>query len=849
MTIQTIQIATGTDDAEETISDGDVLTNSSDLGINREGASTKNMVGFRFQGLNAPQGSLINDAYITFFVDETDSSADLTVPIWAEDVDDARTFTTTNSDISNRTKTGHVVYWPITTDWDTLNAEHDTIDISPIVQEVVARPGWSAGNDIVIIIGEDPTTTNKRTAISYEGGFTVSRQPKLTVDWDVGTYDAWSDAGVSYSIGGGRTYGGVDYECNTAHTSAAYANLVSNGDFESGTTGWTSTFTSFAVNAGDDGDEAKLTANSASYMQLYQNGIALKNSTDYRFTCDAYSSNGTDAVVQTIKDSSPFNGRGLNSTLALTTTRQSFTVNFTSISDAATGTNRFRFSAPTGGSGVTFYLDNAILVESASLLPSDSPYWDVYVGATPLVIQDATHGHTADAPTLASNYALTIAESSHGHSVDNVALSTAYSLSVDATAHGHTAEQPSITPAYSLAIQSATHGHAADGASLATAYSLSVADSGHGHAADAPTLGVSLTIQSATHSHGVDAPTLASSYSLTVADSSHGHTAGNVSLSGNIVLAIQSATHGHAADGQTLSTAYALTVADSSHAHTVEQPTPTVSYALTVAESAHGHTAGGVSLSAGQYSLTIADATHGHTAEQPSLAVAGSLVIQSALHGHNADEPSITPSYALTIAESAHGHSTEAPTLATAYALTVADAQHGHSAENATLIAAGSLTIQSATHGHTADAPTLGTAYSLNVEGAAHSHTADNLAISAGNPTLTIQSTSHGHTADGLALSTAYSLTVESATHGHTADNLDIDELLSLVIDSATHGHTVDALLLTVALMIDNASHAHAADVVQFSSSIYVVDERVEMAFSKNRRVEMAFNVSERVEL
>ncbi|MEJ2261757.1 MAG: hypothetical protein P8X83_08960 [Nitrosopumilaceae archaeon] len=49
--------------------------------------------------------------------------------------------------------------------WNTVNEKHSTPDISPLVQEVVDRPGWSIGNSMAFIITGD----GERTAEAYDG--------------------------------------------------------------------------------------------------------------------------------------------------------------------------------------------------------------------------------------------------------------------------------------------------------------------------------------------------------------------------------------------------------------------------------------------------------------------------------------------------------------------------------------------------------------------------------------------------------------------------------------------------------------------------------------------------------
>jgi len=184
-TSYTQEISTGSNDAEENNSggsnDGDVNISGNDLEMPDDGG-TNQIIGLRFTGVNIPAGSTITSASIEFTADETDSST-VTLDIWGEDVDDASTFTgCTNEcgDISGRTKTSSQVTWSNIPSWNNGEQGPDTTtpDLSAIIQEVIDRPGWSNGNNIVFII--EGSGTNERVAESVEGG---PNAPTLTINW------------------------------------------------------------------------------------------------------------------------------------------------------------------------------------------------------------------------------------------------------------------------------------------------------------------------------------------------------------------------------------------------------------------------------------------------------------------------------------------------------------------------------------------------------------------------------------------------------------------------------------------------------------------------------------------
>ena len=186
------QVAQGSDDAEEAVSSGNMSLTSSDLELISDG-STAQLVGIRFQAVEIPQGATITNAFIEFETDETNSGA-TSVTIQGEDVDDAPTFTTGNSNISNRTRTTASVAWNSIPAWNTTSERHVTPDLTAIVQEIVDRGGWSPGNDMVFII----TGSGERTAESFNGE--SANSPILRVEFD----------GINPAPGAALCYGVAD---------------------------------------------------------------------------------------------------------------------------------------------------------------------------------------------------------------------------------------------------------------------------------------------------------------------------------------------------------------------------------------------------------------------------------------------------------------------------------------------------------------------------------------------------------------------------------------------------------------------------------------------------------------
>jgi hypothetical protein len=132
-------------------------------------------------GVGIPQGATIVNAYVQFQVDEPNSVA-TSLTIEGEAVDDAPTFTYAAGNISSRARTTAAVSWspvPWTTKGE-AGPDQRTPDITPVIQEIVSRPGWSSGNSLVIIV----TETGERVAESYNGD--QDGAPLLHVEYSTG---------------------------------------------------------------------------------------------------------------------------------------------------------------------------------------------------------------------------------------------------------------------------------------------------------------------------------------------------------------------------------------------------------------------------------------------------------------------------------------------------------------------------------------------------------------------------------------------------------------------------------------------------------------------------------------
>ena len=111
-------------------------------------------VGLRFTNIDIPQDALILNAYLQFdsWAASTDSTS---VVIWTEDSEDAPAIMDVDYNISSRVKTAESVPWIDIPAWSTgglSGPDQQTPELASIIQPIVDKTGWVAGNNLCFII-------------------------------------------------------------------------------------------------------------------------------------------------------------------------------------------------------------------------------------------------------------------------------------------------------------------------------------------------------------------------------------------------------------------------------------------------------------------------------------------------------------------------------------------------------------------------------------------------------------------------------------------------------------------------------------------------------------------------
>lgn len=160
-----VRVASSSDDAEELMTTNDVDLVDGDLELTDDLGVTQT-VGMRFDNVSVPAGATITSAWIQFQTAEV-GTGPVNLTLRGEAADDAAPFASVASNISGRALTTASVAWSPGS-WDTVGEtgpNQQSPDIAPIIQEIIDRPGWAAGNALAVVVSGSGT----RTAQSFDG--------------------------------------------------------------------------------------------------------------------------------------------------------------------------------------------------------------------------------------------------------------------------------------------------------------------------------------------------------------------------------------------------------------------------------------------------------------------------------------------------------------------------------------------------------------------------------------------------------------------------------------------------------------------------------------------------------
>ena len=154
------QVTASQDDAEQI--DTDLYLTSDTLEMTTDGYGTRN-IGYRFRDLDIANGATIVSAHLQFRAQNSDSDS-TSLTFHGHNVDNSEGFADGHgTDVASRDLTTASETWANVESW-TDGQWYTSPNLSSVVNEVVSRPGWEAGNDLSFIV----SGSGLRRAHSYD---------------------------------------------------------------------------------------------------------------------------------------------------------------------------------------------------------------------------------------------------------------------------------------------------------------------------------------------------------------------------------------------------------------------------------------------------------------------------------------------------------------------------------------------------------------------------------------------------------------------------------------------------------------------------------------------------------
>lgn len=186
------QVGASTDDASQNgAGDNANLTLTEDYVGDFSGTGTWTS-GSRFTTINIAKGSTIDTATISFKASWAGDAAVETL-IYGDDIDDSVTFSQAEgpTDRMAAKTTANITWDPGAWIGDAFNASPD---ISTIIQEIIDRAGWSANNDLSILVTDD-SGGSWESKEYYTFDNAAGDAPKLDITYTAGSSDTCTYGG------------------------------------------------------------------------------------------------------------------------------------------------------------------------------------------------------------------------------------------------------------------------------------------------------------------------------------------------------------------------------------------------------------------------------------------------------------------------------------------------------------------------------------------------------------------------------------------------------------------------------------------------------------------------------
>ncbi len=180
MATVTPKVAAGTDDGG-TIGASGFINNPNTLRVGEDNNGDDYSTFIRLQVNDIPQGATINDATLKMIGNAGDDSGpNATFDIYGEAADNPAA-PTSQSDFDGRTRTTATTR---AFEQTVATGTEYNFDVTAIVQEIVNRAGWAAGNYLIIFLDADTTATGTDDRVAYDSyDGSTTNAPEIEIDY------------------------------------------------------------------------------------------------------------------------------------------------------------------------------------------------------------------------------------------------------------------------------------------------------------------------------------------------------------------------------------------------------------------------------------------------------------------------------------------------------------------------------------------------------------------------------------------------------------------------------------------------------------------------------------------
>ena len=176
----TLQVAASNDDVNEDGSSFEPAFNTIWLGT--AASTSASFTGLRFTNVPLPQGATILSAHLEVFSSQSQWIR-IQMSIAAEAADNSLPFSSSNRP-SQRPRTNQRVTHDSDVQWQ-ANTWYALDEMAGVIQEVVNRPGWAAGNALAIILQGSGGPYTRKFVVSFDGA--AANAPRLVITYTTTT--------------------------------------------------------------------------------------------------------------------------------------------------------------------------------------------------------------------------------------------------------------------------------------------------------------------------------------------------------------------------------------------------------------------------------------------------------------------------------------------------------------------------------------------------------------------------------------------------------------------------------------------------------------------------------------